>query len=189
MQKEEDVCKALNIYCLILIDFQERLIKHIEEANQILKNSSKIIRACKVFGIPILITEQKKLGNSVKEIRNLIDVKPIQKLSFSCMKCEEFYEKIKEINPEKCILVGIETHICILQTALDMLKEGYEVYVVLDCIGSRNLNDKEVAIQRMVSEGVKPVTSETMIYEIMRTAKHEKFKEILQIIKEQGVKR
>jgi len=170
--------------CLIVIDFQEKLAKHIHGIDEIVKNSRKLIKACKVFGIPILLTEQMKLGETIPEIKDVLDVKPIQKLSFSCLRCQEFYEEFKKINPKKCIVIGIEAHICVLQTALDLLKEGCEVYVALDCIGSRKAYDKDVAIQRLIAEGVKPATAESLIYEIMETAEHEKFKEILQIVKE-----
>ncbi len=170
--------------CLIVIDFQEKLVKHIHGIDEIVKNSRKLIKACKVFDIPILLTEQMKLGETIPEIRDVIDVKPIQKLSFSCLRCQEFYKEFKKINPKKCIVIGIEAHICVLQTALDLLKEGCEVYVALDCIGSRKAYDKDVAIQRLIAEGVKPATAESLIYEIMETAEHEKFKEILQIVKE-----
>ncbi len=168
---------------LVVIDFQEKLARHIEGIDDIVEKSSKLIRACKLLGIPIILTEQKNLGNTVEAIRELVDSKPIQKLSFSCLKCDEFYREFKRINPKRCILIGIEAHICILQTALDLLREGCEVYVAVDCIGSRNGFDKEIAIQRMSLEGVKLTTAESMIYEIMQTAEHERFKEILQIVK------
>jgi nicotinamidase-related amidase len=171
------------MHCLIVIDFQERLAKHIQNAEEVVKNSVKLIKAYKVFGLPILITEQKKLGDTIEEIKNLIDVKPIQKMSFSCLRCEDFYREFKKVSPKKVALIGIEAHICVLQTALDLLKEGCEVYVAVDCVGSRKSVDKDVAIMRMMQEGVKLCTAESLIYEIMETAEHEKFKEILEIVK------
>ncbi len=169
---------------LIIIDFQEKLAPHIVGIDRIIANSRKLIRACKVFGIPMLVTEQKKLGNTVDDIRELLDVEPIQKISFSCCGSEEFMKKLKSLNRKTCILIGIEAHICILQTALDLMREGYEVYVALDCIGSRNELDKDVAIQRMIKEGVIPATAESLIFEILQTAEAEEFKEILKIVKE-----
>ncbi len=171
------------MHCLIVIDFQERLLRHVQNADEIVKNSIKLIKAYKVFGLPILITEQKKLGDTVGEIKNLIDVNPIQKMSFSCLRCEEFYREFKKLSPKKVALIGVEAHICVLQTALDLLKEGCEVYVAVDCVGSRKSVDKDVAIMRMMQEGVKPCTAESLIYEIMKSAEHEKFKEILEIVK------
>ena len=170
--------------CLIVIDFQERLAKHVKGIDEIVKRSRKLIKACKVFGLPILVTEQMKLGETIPEIKEVLEgVRPIQKLSFSCLKCEEFYKKFKNINPKKCIVIGIEAHICVLQTALDLLKEGCDVYVAVDCIGSRNQIDKDITVMRLMQEGVKLSTAESLIYEIMQTAEHVKFKDILQIVK------
>ncbi len=170
--------------CLIVIDFQERLAKHIQGIEEIVRNSRKLIKACKEFGIPVLVTEQIKLGETIPEIKEVLEeVKPIQKLSFSCLKCNDFYKEFKKINPRKCIVIGIEAHICVLQTALDLLKEGCEVYVAVDCIGSRNQTDKDITIMRLMQEGVKLSTAESLIYEILQTAERKNFKEILQIVK------
>ena len=168
---------------LVVIDFQEKLIKHIPQADEILRNSMKFIKACRTLGIPIILTEQIKLGETVEEIKSLIETRPIQKSSFSCVRCEEFREELERLKPERCILIGIEVHICILQTALDLLKMGYKVYAVLDCIGSRKPLDKDTSIKRMIQEGIAPMTAEAVIYEMLETAKHEKFREILEIVK------
>ncbi|MCD6312187.1 MAG: hydrolase [Thaumarchaeota archaeon] len=168
---------------LIVIDFQERLIRRIQDAEEILRESAKLIKACKILGVPIIVTEQVKLGETVEEIRKLIDSKPIQKSSFSCARSDDFMRELKRMKPGKCIIVGIEAHICVLQTALDLLERGYEVHVALDCIGSRRLLDRDAAIRRMTQRGVIPTTAETVIYELLETAEHEKFKEILEIVK------
>jgi len=168
---------------LIVIDFQERLIRRIQDAEEILRESAKLIKACKILGVPIIVTEQVKLGETVEEIRKLIDSKPIQKSSFSCARSDDFMRELKRMKPGKCIIVGIEAHICVLQTALDLLERGYEVHVALDCIGSRRLLDRDAAIRRMTQKGVIPTTAETVIYELLETAEHERFKEILEIVK------
>jgi len=169
---------------LIVIDFQERLAKHVSGIGDILRNAVKLIKACRILGIPIILTEQIKLGETVKEVREVLDSEPVTKASFSCMRCGEFLRRLREIGPDTCILVGIEAHVCVLQTALDLLGEGYRVYVALDSIGSRRDYDKEVAVLRMVREGVIPATSEAIIYELLETAEHEKFREILGVVKE-----
>ena len=168
---------------LIVVDLQERLIKHIPDREAIIRNSVKLVKACKLLGIPIILTRQIKLGDIVEEIREIAEGRRIVKSSFSCVKCDDFLEALEEIKPERCILVGIEAHICILQTAIDLMKLGYKVYVALDCIGSRRAYDREVAILRMLQENVIPATSESIIYELVETAEHEKFKEILEIVK------
>lgn len=170
-------------YLLLVIDFQERLLKHIHGADEILKNAVKLIKACKILGIPIILTEQIKLGGTVKEIREIAGVEPIVKSSFSCVRCEAIRKTLEEIKPERTILAGIEAHICILQTALDLLGLGHSVYIPLDCIGSRRPLDKEVAVERMIRAGVIPATWESLVYEVLRSAEHEKFHEILEIVK------
>lgn len=168
---------------MLVIDFQERLLKHIHSADEILKNTIKLIKACRILEIPIILTEQIKLGGTVKEVKEAAGVEPIVKSSFSCIKCEPIRKALEEIEPERIALAGIEAHICILQTALDLLKLGYGVYILLDCMGSRRQLDKEVAIQRMISAGAIPATWESLVYEVLGSAEHEKFREILEIVK------
>ncbi len=170
------------MYCLIVVDLQERLLKRITNSDEIIKNTSKLLKAFKVFRYPVLATEQIKLGETVEGVRELLD-EVIVKSTFSCLKCKEFYKRFKEICPKKVVLTGVEAHICVLQTALDLIREGCEVHVAVDCIGSRREVDRETAVMRMMQEGVKLTTAETVIYEIMESADHERFKEILEIVK------
>jgi nicotinamidase-related amidase len=173
-------------YLLLVIDFQERLLRHIHGSDDVLRNAVKLIRACKILGVPIILTEQIKLGETVKEVREATGVEPILKSSFSCVKCEQVRASLEEVRPSTVILAGIEAHICILQTALDLLELGYKVYIPVDCIGSRRPLDKEVAVQRMISAGAIPTTWESLVYEMLGSAEHEKFREILGIVKSNG---
>ncbi|MEM1976439.1 MAG: hydrolase [Nitrososphaerota archaeon] len=170
-------------YLLLVIDVQEKLLKHIHGADEVLRNTIKLINACRILKIPIMLTEQIKLGDTVEDVRKAAGVEPILKSSFSCVKCEPIREALEKNRPEKIILAGIEAHICILQTALDLLKLGYIVYIPLDCIGSRRPLDKEAAVQRMIAAGVIPSTWESLVYEVLESAEHEKFREILEIVK------
>ncbi len=169
---------------LVVVDIQEKLAKHISGIEEVIKNSRKVIKAWKVFGLPILMTEQEKLGDTVAEVMELVGVEPVRKLTFSCMRNNEFYREFKIISPTSCTLIGIEAHICVLQTAIDMIAEGCKVYVPVDCVGSRRELDKEVAVKRMMQEGVKVTTAESLIYELMESAEYEKFRNILEIVKE-----
>ncbi len=170
---------------VVVIDVQERLAPHVENIDYIVKNLRKLIRFCKLMDIPIVVTEQMKLGSTVKEVRDVLgEFKPIKKTSFSCCKNERFLKVLGELKSRKIILTGLETHICVLQTALDLLKLGYDVYVAVDCTGSRKKLDRDVAIQRMAFEGVRLTTAETFIYEETVSADTELFKEILNIVKE-----
>jgi len=170
-------------YLLLVIDFQERLLKHIHGSDDVLRSAVKLIRACRVLGVPIILTEQIKLGETVREVKGAAGVEPILKSSFSCVKCEQVRGSLEKIGPKMVILAGIEAHICILQTALDLLELGYRVYIPVDCIGSRRPIDKEVAVQRMISAGAIPTTWESLVYEMLGSAEHEKFREILEIVK------
>mgnify|MGYP000108936008 CR=1 FL=1 len=167
---------------LVVIDMQERLCPHISGIEDVKRNVVKLIKVFKVLGLPITVTEQEKLGDTIEEVKNVLgDFKAIKKTSFSCMNEQEF---LKEIMGSKSILLaGIEAHICILQTAIDMAGYGFDVSVASDAIGSRNEYDKQMAVMRMAQEGVKLTTAEAAIFELLKDAKHEKFKEILEIVK------
>ncbi len=169
---------------LIVIDMQERLAPHIEGIGQILKNTEKLVRAIKILEIPVLATEQIKLGKTVNEIGKFLDGEVIKKATFSCFRNDEFRRKLEGLSPDRIMLTGIETHICVLQTALDLKDAGYDVYVVADCTGSRRGYDRDVALMRMRDEGVKIATSESLIYEIVESAEHPAFRSVLEIVKD-----
>lgn len=168
---------------LVVVDFQEKLAPHIEGIDDILKSVVKLIKALKVLKIPVLVTEQIKLGKTVDIVADVVESEAIEKTTFSCFKNREFRRRLEGLNTDRVILAGIEAHICVLQTAIDLKKAGYEVYVAADCIGSRRSYDKDIAIMRMQSEGIKLTTSESIIYEITESAEHPAFKEILEIVK------
>ncbi|HEX55312.1 MAG: hydrolase [Candidatus Altiarchaeales archaeon] len=172
---------------LIAIDIQERLSPHISNINEILPRIKKLLRVWRIFKLNILITEQEKLGETLGEIRDILwsnDIPVIRKTYFSCARDSKFLHELKRINPSQIVLIGIEAHICVLQTALDLIEEGYEVHIVLDAIGSRNENDKKVAIDKMTIAGAIPTTTEIIIYELLKSSRDEHFKEILKIVKE-----
>ncbi|HEC75959.1 MAG TPA: isochorismatase family protein [Thermoplasmatales archaeon] len=167
---------------LIVIDFQERMIPHIGNREAILKNSKKLIKAFKIFNLPIIYTQQKKLGKIVDDIE--VGNNVIEKTTFSCFRERKFVDCLRKTKRNKCLIIGIEAHICVLQTALDLIENGYETYVALDCIGSRNEEDKKISIEYMIQNGIIPTTAETAIYEILESAESPEFKKILEIVKE-----
>ncbi len=173
---------------LLVIDLQEKLVPHISGINEIILNSKKLIKTFKILDIPIVVTEQEKLGSTINEIKILFNNKfsPIRKASFSCFLEEEFKRKLEEIKRKTCIISGIEAHICVEQTALDLLNMGYNVHVVADAIGSRKEKDKEIALQKLCRCGVLPTTTEMVMYELIKTATSKKFKEILKLVKNEG---
>lgn len=170
---------------LVVVDVQEKLAPHISGIDEILKNSRKLIKACRIFGLPVIVTEQKKLGNTVEEIREVLgEFKPVEKMTFSCAREGKFVEELEKTGRRVCILMGIEAHICIAQTAMDLIEMGYDVQVVVDAIGSRNELDKEIAVQKMIVAGAIPTTTEMVMYELLKSAEAKEFKDILKLVKE-----
>jgi nicotinamidase-related amidase len=168
---------------LVVIDMQEKFKPHIFEWENILSNIIKLIKGASVFNMPAIATEQypEGLGKTVDDIDDVFNLISIEKTCFSCWKSEEFKNKISgKIN---IILCGIEAHVCILQTALDLLSEGYNVYLVVDAVSSRKKSDKEVAVMRAVQAGAIPSTTEMLLFELLEDSKSENFKEIQKIVK------
>jgi len=125
-----------------------------------------------------------KLGSTIPEIKDvLIDQKPIIKDVFSCMKNEEFNNQIKRINPNDIILAGIESHICVYQTAMDLLEKKYNVHIVADAISSRISENKELGIERMLLEGAMKTSVEMLLFEIQGEAKGDRFRQISKLVK------
>ena len=170
----------------VIIDIQEKLLPHIYEGESILQNSLKLIEGLKILSTPIIITQQysKGLGSTVTSIINKFpEFSYIEKNSFSC--CDEpvFKEKVFHLGKPNIILFGIESHVCVLQTCIDLLGAGLTPFVVEDCVSSRKPNDKLIAIERMRQEGARITTMESLLFELCRTAGNEIFRSISRIVK------
>ena len=170
---------------LILIDIQEKILRPIFNKDLITKNIKKILNAYEILDENIFLSEQNpiKLGTTIKELLPKTEFKRIEKMEFSLANSQEF---IKELNKKKItnlIVCGIETHICIQQTVLELLQTGYEVILIADATGSRNKLDHEIALQRMINKGAILTTTESIIFELCKTANRKEFKEISNIIK------
>ena len=171
---------------LIIIDVQEKLFEKVEDKDRIADSICRLIRFANILGIPIILTEQypEGLGPTINRIRELVpNVKPIEKIEFSCMASREFRRRLSEINVKNLVLTGIEAHICVAQTAIEAITSGYRVYVVYDAISSRHREDKAIAVERMKQHGVYMVTSEMLMYEVLRRAGTREFKEILELVR------
>ena len=164
----------------LVIDIQEKLVKMLEN-DDVAKNGIKLMKAANILNIPTIITEQypKGLGETINEIKEAISsAKYVEKTSFSA------YDGVKQyLNKKQVILFGIESHICVLQTAFDLINKGYEVFLVKEAVGSRNINDKKTAINRMQIAGVQIVSVEMVIFELLKTSMHKDFKLVQSIIK------
>ena len=168
---------------LVIIDVQERLAPVVEEKDKLAENIVRLVKFALLASIPIVVTEQEKLGPTLPEIKTLLeDCRPVTKITFDCFKAPEFADRISESGRSTLLLAGIEAHICVLQTALHGL-ESYHVHVIADAISSRSHHNKEIALRRMEQAGVTISTTETAIYELMERAGTDLFREVLPLIK------
>ena len=169
---------------LLVIDVQDRLIDTIVEHAAVMQNIRALIKASEVLTVSVLVTKQEKLGEIAPELVALISKSPSLKLSFSCCGDSEFMTRLKANQKRALIVVGIETHICVLQTVLDLLKLRYRVLIARDATSSHTLIDRDSAIERMRNSGAIITTTEAIIYELTEKAGTEEFREILEIVKE-----
>ncbi len=167
---------------LLIIDLQEKLVNMLE-GNEVKDNAIKIAKACGILEVPTVITEQypKGLGSTIEEIKNALpNAEYVEKTTFSALKEDEVN---KFLSQKQVILFGIETHICVLQTAMDLLTEGYEVFVVQNACGSRDEANKQAALRRLIHAGAQIVTTEMVLFELLEGSKHPNFKEVQALIK------
>ncbi len=173
---------------LLIIDVQEKLIDTIDGAREILENIKALAKSAHALGIPILVTEQEKLGSTVPELNMMVPCEKTLKLTFSCSKVPEFMSKLQEPARRTVIVCGIEAHICVLQTVLDLLKNGYMIMVPKDATSSHATVDRDTALQRMRDSEAVITTTEALIYELTERAGTEEFRKILDIVKERRLK-
>ncbi len=186
MKDNENSSKRLSpkVNALLIIDMQEKIIKPIYSKDSIIKNIKKLIKAYEILEENIIISEQNplKLGATIPELLPKGGFKKIEKMDFSLGNIKEFSKELKNKKITNLIVCGIETHICIQQTVLDCLQKGFEVILISDAISSRNRIDHEIALQRMTKEGAILATTESIIFELCKTADREEFKEIRNIV-------
>ena len=172
----------INEATLLIIDVQEKLVSMLNDEN-VKSDSIKLARAASILDIQTVITEQypKGLGFTIQEIKDVLpNAEYVEKTSFSAFK-EDDVKKL--LSNKQVILFGIETHICVLQTAMDLLNEGYEVFVIQNACGSRNEENKNAALRRLIHSGAQIVTTEMVLFELLESSKHPKFKEVQALIK------
>jgi nicotinamidase-related amidase len=170
---------------LLVVDLQEKLLPKIINADDVARNATFIVKAAKTLGVPVLATEQypKGLGATVEPLRSLIE-KVWEKQSFSAVREGGVLDFLKSDARIKVVLVGIEAHICVMQTVLDLLNQGFHVFICVDAVSSRYAIDVKIALKRMQQAGAVLVTSETCVYELLETAANPVFKEISAMVQE-----
>jgi nicotinamidase-related amidase len=170
---------------LLVVDVQEKLVRAIPGAGRMIWNISRLIRAAKLLGLTVLATEQypQGLGPTTADLAALLGPVP-GKVGFSCLTCGEIAERLAADERPKVLLCGIEAHVCIQQTALDLLAGGRSVYVAVDAIGARFAVDQKVALERMQSSGATLTTTEAAMFEWCQAAGTPQFKQISALVRE-----
>lgn len=171
---------------LLVVDVQGKLAHAMHDKDALFSNLQKIIRGAQVLAVPIIVTEQNPegLGPTITEIAPLLGtIRPISKLNFSCCANEQFMRELESLGRSQILLTGIETHICVYQTAVGLLDRGYEVQVVADAVTSRTPENKAIGLERVKDAGAKLTSTEMALYELLQIAEGPKFKEILKLVK------
>jgi nicotinamidase-related amidase len=170
---------------LLVVDVQQRLIPAIADHARLLWNVRRLLDGAKVLGVAAAGTEQypQGLGPTVPELAERLGTLP-SKLTFSCCGCPEVFAELKSRGIYKLLVVGIEAHVCVQQTVLDLLADGWRVYVAADAVGSRHEFDRQIAMRRMEASGAVLTTTEAALFEWCRQAGTPEFKQISQLVRE-----
>jgi nicotinamidase-related amidase len=178
----------LNKNCvLVVVDVQEAFRNATKEFDEIAARIAVAVQGFQILGVPIIITEQypKGLRETCGEILSITDetVQIIEKITFSSYEEPKFVEALEKLNVTQVVVCGLETHICVNQTVCDLLANNYEVHLLKDCVTSRFHYNKQIGLAKMTASGAINSSVEMALFEIMRDAKHAKFKEIQRLIK------
>lgn len=173
---------------LLIIDIQGKLAPAIFQSERVIRNTGKLIRACKLLGVPVIHTEQypKGLGRTTDEIQEHIgtETAPYEKLSFSCCGNDQFMNRLRTLGRNDILVVGMETHVCVYQTCVELIEFGYNVHLVTDAVSSRSEENRTLGIRCIEKAGAALTSTEMAIFELMRIAEGETFKAISKIVKE-----
>ncbi len=171
---------------LLIIDIQEKILPVINNHQRVVDNTIKLIKGFKVLGLSIYFTEQypKGLGPTTRTILDeLGDLKPFDKMSFSCSGAGELFDEFKKKNLSQIVVCGIEAHVCVQQTVLDLIENGIQINLAADAVSSRKEIDYQTAIERMRHHGVETTTTESILFELLNVCGTPQFKEISKLVK------
>ena len=170
----------------VVIDMQERLYPHMYEKEELLAKTTLLLKGLQQLNIPFIVTQQytKGLGDTIGPVKDVIEnFSYLEKTAFSCYDEPVFQEVLSGTGKKFVILAGIETHVCVLQTSLDLLAGGFIPVLIEDCVSSRREHDKAVAVARMRTEGAVVTTCESILFELCRCAGTEEFRKISRLVK------
>lgn len=171
---------------LVLIDVQEKLLRAMHSPEELLANLKKMVKGARLLGLPIVWTEQNPagLGPTVPEIAELLpDLKPLSKFSFSCCGSETFMKDLKALGRKKLLTAGIEAHVCVYQTVADLINLQFDVEVVVDGVASRTPENRAIGLEKSKAAGAGLTSVETVLFELLKEARGERFKEISNLVK------
>jgi nicotinamidase-related amidase len=175
---------------LIVVDIQGQLTRLVHDSDALIANCEKLIKGAQALDLPILWLEQnpEKIGPTVDEISTLLSSplshqEPIIKYTFDGCEESQFITAVETANVDSWLVCGIEAHICVYQTALSLKEQGFKVQLVTDCVSSRTLENKELAIQKLLNNGIELTGLEMCLFELVKDCRATEFKEILALIK------
>lgn len=164
---------------LLIIDIQDKLAAAMSKKQKVIDNTLHLIELAKLLQIPIIVTEQypKGLGPTVSEIMEALEAYvPVKKVAFNCCEASGFLDKVKQTGRRQIVLTGMETHICVLQTAIGLLQEGYTVHTVADAVCSRTKDNWKIGLEFMRDAGAAITGTETVLFQLLGVAGTEEFK-------------
>ncbi len=171
---------------LLVVDIQEKILNVMQHKERVVENTIKLIKGFKLLDVPVYYTEQypQGLGETEATIKKeLENIQAIQKMSFSCYGAEDLFYEFKKKNFTQIVVCGIETHVCIQQTVLDLLANNFQVNLPADAVSSRKNLDYEIALRRMEKNGAEITTTESVLFELLNVCGTQEFKDILKIVK------
>ncbi|QQS34891.1 MAG: hydrolase [Ignavibacteriales bacterium] len=171
---------------LLIIDIQEKILKVMTDPDSVIINTIKLIKGFKILNIPIFFTEQypKGLGITAAPLKKELEgLSAIQKMSFSCFGAPNFFTRLNDNNVTQVVVAGVESHVCVQQTVLDLIANNFQVNVAADAVSSRKESDYKFALDRMKSHGVEVTTTEAILFELLNESGTEEFKQISKIVK------
>lgn len=184
-KRHSSIVQAENT-ALLVIDIQDKVIRVVQDPESVIQNAVKLIEGFKILGLPVFATEQypKGLGETEASIKNSLgDNLPFQKMSFSCIGAGNLFEILHYRKIKQVVIAGIEAHVCVQQTALDLLANGFQVFLAANACSSRKGDDYKFALERMRAKGVIVTTTEAVLFEILKISGTEDFKHISKLIK------
>lgn len=174
---------------LLVIDVQEKLMPVIDGAEAVIANIDRLVRGCHVLDVPVMVTEQyvKGLGATVPTVRRALEetsgYQPIEKACFSAGGAGEFAAAMRLLRRKHVVVCGVETHVCVYQTVVDLLAAGHVVHLAADAISSRTASNREIGLRRMMAEGAKLTSTEMALFELLGTSGTDEFRAISRLIK------